>query len=116
MLQNWLGYPPSKLGIQLPTSPVIYCDNIGATYLCVNPVFHSHMKHIALAYHFIRQRVQRGQLRIVHVSTKDQLVDMLPKPLPWTPLNDFCFKIGVVPHLHLEGHIYKETYVLRVIM
>ncbi|RVW39413.1 Retrovirus-related Pol polyprotein from transposon RE1 [Vitis vinifera] len=38
-----------ELDITLPTSPVIYCDNVGATYLCSNSVFHSRMKHINLS-------------------------------------------------------------------
>ena len=35
------------------------------------------MKHVALDYHFIRNLVQSGRLRVVHVSTKDQLADMI---------------------------------------
>ena len=42
--------------------PTIYCDNVGATYLCSNPVFHSRMKHIAIDFHFVREKVQSGQL------------------------------------------------------
>ncbi|XP_019095613.1 PREDICTED: uncharacterized protein LOC109130484 [Camelina sativa] len=39
------------------------------------------MKHIAIDYHFIRTMVQDGALRVVHVSTRDQLADLLTKPL-----------------------------------
>ena len=66
----------------VPTAnPVIYCDNLGATTLSANPVFHSRMKHIALAYHFVRENVQRGKFRVSFVSTDDQLADILTKPL-----------------------------------
>lgn len=40
------------------------------------------MKHVALDYHFIRTHVQPEVLRVVHVSTEDQLVDAMTKPLP----------------------------------
>ncbi|KAL8129117.1 LOW QUALITY PROTEIN: hypothetical protein V2J09_018272 [Rumex salicifolius] len=43
----------SKLGHTVPKPPVIYYDNMGATSPSVNLVFHSIMKHIALAYHFV---------------------------------------------------------------
>lgn len=86
----------TDLGITLPQAPVIYCDNIGATYLCANPVFHSRMKHIALAYHFVWEQIQTGYLRIAHVSTRDQLADVLTKPLPRIPFQHICRKIGVV--------------------
>ncbi|XP_019086020.1 PREDICTED: uncharacterized protein LOC109126765 [Camelina sativa] len=52
---RWLCSLLTELGVTLPSVPVILCDNIGATYLCANPVFHSRMKHLALDYHFIRQ-------------------------------------------------------------
>ncbi|KAJ9542535.1 hypothetical protein OSB04_029041 [Centaurea solstitialis] len=43
--------------ISIPRSPLLYCDNTGATYLCANPVYHSRMKHVALDYHFVREKV-----------------------------------------------------------
>ncbi|KAL6342671.1 hypothetical protein AAG906_013077 [Vitis piasezkii] len=70
------------LGVTLPTPPVIYCDNVGATYLCSNLVFHSCMKYVAIDYHFIQDQVQSSALRVIHVSSTDQLADTLTKPLP----------------------------------
>lgn len=93
---RWVCSLLTELGINLPQAPVIYRDNIGATYLCANPVFHSRMKHIALDYHFVREQIQTGCLRVTHVSTRDQLVDVLTKPLPRTPFQLICNKIGVV--------------------
>ncbi|WVY95338.1 hypothetical protein V8G54_034426 [Vigna mungo] len=71
----------TELGHMPTTNPVIYCDNLGATTLSANPVFHSRIKHIALAYHFVRENVQKGKFRVSFVSTDDQLVDILTKPL-----------------------------------
>ena len=84
-----------ELGIKIPAPPVIYCDNVGATYLCANPIFHSRMKHLALDYHFIRNQITSGSLRVVHVSTKDQLADALTKPLSRSPFKTQSDKIGV---------------------
>lgn len=84
-----------ELTIAIPAAPVIYCDNVGATYLCVNPVFHTRMKHVVLDYHFIRDNVQSGALRVAHVSTKYQLADALTKPLPRTRFQELFSKIGV---------------------
>jgi len=39
------------------------------------------MKHIALAYHFVRENVQNGKFQVSFVSTDDQLADILTKPL-----------------------------------
>lgn len=77
----WIKNLLIELGVQLARSPVIYCDNLSATHLSANPVFHSRMKHLALAFYFIREQVQSGTLRVTHDSTKDQLADFLTKPL-----------------------------------
>lgn len=58
----WIHALLKELGISSKSQPVIYCDNVGATYLCANPIFHSRMKHVALSYHFTRQFVQLGFL------------------------------------------------------
>jgi hypothetical protein len=71
----------SELGIGLPNSPVIYYDNIGAKQLSSNPIFYSRMKHIVVDYHFIRDQVQSDLLRVAHVSSADQLADILTKSL-----------------------------------
>ncbi|CAA7032145.1 unnamed protein product [Microthlaspi erraticum] len=106
----WISSLLSELGVRVPAPPVIYCDNVGATYLCANPVFHSRMKHLALDYHFIRNQVASGTLRVVHVSSKDQLADALTKPLTRAPFTDLTSKIGVshTPSI-LRGRIKEST-------
>lgn len=100
----WIQSLLQELGIKLPPSPPIYCDNIGATYLCHNLVFHSRMKHIALDFHFVRQKIQQGELRVSHVTSVDQLADALTKPLSAPRLLQLRCKIGVLPiSIFLEG-------------
>jgi len=94
-----------SLLIELSHTPkanaVIYCDNLGATHLSANPVFHSRMKHIALAYHFVRENVQKGKFWVYFVSTDDQLADILTKPL-LRPRFDY-----LLPKLHLSFRRYN---------
>lgn len=92
---NWITSLLTELGYKPPAVPVVYCDNIGATYLCANPVFHSRMKHIALDYHFVRTQIQAGVLRVSHVTTRDQLADALTKPLPRQHFQLTRIKLGV---------------------
>lgn len=91
----WISSLFQELGINVSAKPVIYCDNIGATYLAANPVFHSRMKHIALDYHFVRQFVQSRQFRVTHVTSADQLADALTKPLPRARFQTLSVKIGL---------------------
>ena len=84
---------------------MIYCDNVGATNLCSNPIFHLRMKHVSLDYHFIHEQVQNGLLWVAHVSSIDQLVDSLIKPLLCQQFQFLKTKIGLSsrPSI-LQGH------------
>lgn len=91
----WITSLLTELGVRLSTPHVIYCDNIGATHLSANPIFHSRMKHLALDFHFIRDNVQAGTLRVSHVSTRDQLADPLTKALSRPRFQELLSKLGV---------------------
>jgi hypothetical protein len=49
----WVQVLLHELGISQPQAACLWCDNIGATYLTTNPVFHARMKHVEVDYHFI---------------------------------------------------------------
>ena len=46
-----------------------------------NPVFHDKSKHIEIKYHYIRDMVQRGAVKLQYVAIEEQTVDVLTKPL-----------------------------------
>eukprot|EP00253_Pinus_taeda_P031777 PITA_31777 len=47
---------------------VIYCDNQSCIKLTENPVFHDRSKHIGIKYHFIRDYVQKGAVKLEYIS------------------------------------------------
>jgi hypothetical protein len=59
----------------------IWCDNIGATYLTANPVFHGRVKHVEIDFHFVRERVAWKLLDVRVISTNDQIADGFTKAL-----------------------------------
>ena len=58
----WVQSLLRELGVSQDQPLVLWCDNIDATYLSSNPVFHAQTKHIEIDYHFVRERVSQKQL------------------------------------------------------
>jgi len=68
--------------LRIPSStPIIHYDNLGVVHIVANPILHSRSKHFELDLHFVRDRVQRKQLLVIHLPSQFQLVDVLTKPL-----------------------------------
>jgi hypothetical protein len=65
----WLHQLLRELHVPLVSNPVLWCDNLGATFLAFNPVFHARTKHIEIDYHFIREKVTNKQLDVQFTSS-----------------------------------------------
>eukprot|EP00253_Pinus_taeda_P027457 PITA_27457 len=80
---------------------VIYCDNQSCIKLTENLVFHDRSKHIGIRYHFIRDYVQKGVVKLKYISTDQQVADILTKALPRGKHVYFKDKMGVVRNTFL---------------
>ena len=85
----WLCHLLGELLVLLPKAKVIFCDNVPDTYLAANQVQHKHTKHIVLDVYFVREKVQLGQLRVLHVPTTEQFANIMTKGLPTSAFQDF---------------------------
>ena len=47
-----------------------------------NPEFHKRTKHIDIKYHYIREVVENGNLKLEYVPTEQQSADIFTKALP----------------------------------
>jgi hypothetical protein len=70
---------------------------LGATYLSANPIFHVHTKHVEVDYHFVHDQVTKNDIQIRFIPSKDQLANVLTKPLPHSTFASLRSKLYVVP-------------------
>jgi hypothetical protein len=100
----WLQQILSNLGQLMDVLLVIYYDNIISILLVNNLVYHARTKHIEVHYHFIKEKVLAKEIDLIHVNTKDQVVDVFTHALSVDKLrrftkNAWCTKNG----FELEG-------------
>jgi histone deacetylase 1/2 len=85
----WVQSLLAELGVKEMQTPCLWCDNLGATYLSANLVFHARAKHIEIDFHFVRERVLSKKLEIRFIPSKDQVADGFTKPLPVKSFTEF---------------------------
>lgn len=66
--------------LSAPTT--LLCDNTAAKALAESQKHRQRTKHINVRYHYIRQLVETGVIRVDWISTHEQQADLLTKALP----------------------------------
>jgi hypothetical protein len=91
----WLRRLLSELG-QNQTHPTpLHIDNQSAMAIAKNPKFHDRTKHIEVRYHFLRQKVEEGELALEYVPTGCQVADVLTKGLVREKHEGFAKEMGL---------------------
>ncbi|BBH02820.1 hypothetical protein Prudu_013511 [Prunus dulcis] len=92
---SWLRSLFRDLCVFLPT-PTLWCDNVSSIALASNPVFHSRTKHLEVDYHYVREKVIRGELHVNYICSQDQVVDLFTKGLSSSRFKALVFKLLVL--------------------
>lgn len=77
--------------------PILWCDNMGTTYLMANPAFHAGTKHIEIDFILFQDKVASKTLDVHFLCRKENLADIFTKPIMsprfsymWNKLNVMC--------------------------
>ena len=89
----------------------IYEDNQGSIALVKNPEFYKRTKHIDIRYHFVREKVEDGQVLLQYCATKDMKADMMAKPIPAVQFEYLRNIIGIqaLSAAESSGSVVKEA-------
>ncbi|KAG6590645.1 RxLR effector candidate protein [Phytophthora cinnamomi] len=82
----------------------IYEDNQGSIALAKNPEFHKRTKHIDIRYHFVREKVEDGQVVLEYCSTKDMLADIMTKAITSVQFEVLRHKLGIQGAADIDAH------------
>nr|CAN83877.1 hypothetical protein VITISV_014760 [Vitis vinifera] len=101
----WIIQLLRDLHVTLSVPPKILCDNQSTIFMAVNPITRPRSKHIAIDYHFVRELVDKGTLKIDFVPSHLQLADSLTKGVTKPQFYLFRSKLSVLPSttLTLQG-------------
>jgi Reverse transcriptase (RNA-dependent DNA polymerase) len=100
----WLQSLLHDLGHTIPSPPALWCDNLDATFLAANLVFHARTKHIELDFHFVREQLAVKKISVHFICSADQMGDLFTKSLAKSRYQLLRIKINVVDNpLSLRG-------------
>lgn len=94
----WLRQLLAQMGFTQEQPTVIRSDNQGAIALSKHPGHHSRTKHIDLRHHFIRYKVESGDIQLMWCPTEDMTADVLTKPLARVKHQQHCVGLGLESH------------------
>jgi ATP sulfurylase len=89
-------YLLQDLKISCTRLPVLFCDNQSALHIATNPVFHERTKHLEIDCHIVREKLQSGILKLLPVSSQDQVADFFTKALHPQPFTLLLSKLGLL--------------------
>lgn len=102
---EWTRMVIKELGINVKLPLTINCDNMSANYLAKNSIFHSRAKHVAINYHFVRERVVDRTLIVKHIGSVNQPEDLLTKLVITSVFNFPKIKLISLLLTSLQGRV-----------
>ena len=91
----WIKGLLSELGFTHDAPLTVCCDNKSALHISANPVLHEQTKHMRIICQFVRKKIIKGVIKTTHVSSLDQLADILTKALGRKEFDAFLLKLGI---------------------
>jgi hypothetical protein len=97
----WLKKLMISFGLESQKIPIhMHCDNQAAIAVMKSPTSHQRVKHIDIQHHFVRDRVQRGEVKFDYVDSKLNVADMLTKAVSRGQLEKLLACVGLVDVAH----------------
>jgi hypothetical protein len=73
----------------------LFCDNQSVIYLTKDQMFHERTNHIDIKYHYVREVIAEGRLKIPKISTHDNPADMMTKHIHVAKFELYSSLVGI---------------------
>jgi hypothetical protein len=97
----WLQMLQEDLRFTQTQATKIHADNQGCIALACSPVAHSCTKHINIHHHFIQEWVANEEVDRKFCPTKEMIMDIFMKALPWEVFKRCWVVLGVGDRMQL---------------
>lgn len=94
----WLQQLTSDLLNKNIAETIIHEDNQSAMCMAKNQQSRRKTKHIEIKYHFIRNLVEAGRIKLTYCPSEDMIADMLTKGLPISQFEKLRTLAGMCEH------------------
>lgn len=91
----WLRNVLEEVGCDQGKGTTLMCDNSSTIKLSKNLVLHGRSKHIHVRYQFLRELVNDEIITLEYCSTREQLSDIMTKPVKLEVFERLRMKMGV---------------------
>jgi Reverse transcriptase (RNA-dependent DNA polymerase) len=92
----WLRQCMAEIGRHQKEATTLKIDNLSAKIFAEEYMVQNRSKHIDTKFHYIREKIAEGMVKLVHQPTKQMPADALTKPLGPTLFKRFRKMMGVV--------------------
>jgi len=86
----------AELGEDISESTIIYEDNQGCIVTASSGKESHKLKHVDIRYHFLREVIEKGDITVKYIGTKEQLADIMTKALPTATHVENRRKLGLI--------------------